>query len=49
MIGDRDVDMIAGKAAGTRNILIGDEEPGDIADWRFPTLFDAASFIVEKE
>lgn len=48
MIGDRDVDIMAGKSAGTKTILIGDEIT-DLADQTFPTLYDAASWIVEKE
>jgi D-glycero-D-manno-heptose 1,7-bisphosphate phosphatase len=48
MIGDRDVDILAGKAAGTKTILVGDEQT-DLADQRFPTLFDAVAWIIEKE
>jgi D-glycero-D-manno-heptose 1,7-bisphosphate phosphatase len=48
MIGDRDVDIFAGQAAGTKTILIGSEQ-SNLADWQFPTLFEAARFIVEKE
>jgi D-glycero-D-manno-heptose 1,7-bisphosphate phosphatase len=48
MIGDRDVDIFAGQAAGTRTILVGPDQ-SNIADWQFPTLYEAAKFIVEKE
>jgi D-glycero-D-manno-heptose 1,7-bisphosphate phosphatase len=48
MIGDRDVDILAGKAAGTKTILVGTEKT-DLADQRFPTLFDAVAWIIEKE
>ncbi|MBM6618121.1 D-glycero-alpha-D-manno-heptose-1,7-bisphosphate 7-phosphatase [Bacillus suaedaesalsae] len=46
MIGDRDVDILAGKAAGTKTILIG-KDPSVQADLQFPSLFEAASYIVE--
>jgi D-glycero-D-manno-heptose 1,7-bisphosphate phosphatase len=48
MIGDRDVDILAGKAAGTRTILVGNENT-DLADQRFENLYDAAVWITEKE
>lgn len=44
MVGDRDVDILAGKQAGTRTILIGDEE--GLADIHFPSLYEAAKWIV---
>ncbi|MGG3890908.1 D-glycero-alpha-D-manno-heptose-1,7-bisphosphate 7-phosphatase [Metabacillus fastidiosus] len=43
MIGDRDVDIIAGKKAGTKTILIGNEE--GVADYEFKTLFEAAKWL----
>lgn len=46
MIGDRDVDIMAGKQAGTKTILIGDEE--GLADFQFLSLFDAAEFITKE-
>ena len=44
MVGDRDVDILAGKQAGTKTILIGDEE--GLADHQFPSLFEAAKWII---
>ncbi|KAA0546644.1 HAD family hydrolase [Bacillus sp. BGMRC 2118] len=46
MIGDRDVDILAGKAAGTKTILIG-KDPSVQADHQFPSLWEAATYIVE--
>ncbi|WP_246938502.1 D-glycero-alpha-D-manno-heptose-1,7-bisphosphate 7-phosphatase [Bacillus pinisoli] len=48
MIGDRDVDILAGKAAGTKTIIVGDEK-ADMADFRFNDLYDAATWITKKE
>lgn len=47
MIGDRDVDMIAGKRAGVKTILVGEEDVPE-ADNHFPHLLDAARWIVEQ-
>ncbi|TDL80266.1 D-glycero-alpha-D-manno-heptose-1,7-bisphosphate 7-phosphatase [Peribacillus frigoritolerans] len=47
MIGDRDVDILAGKAACVKTILIGSEDHG--ADYRFDTLFEAAVWILKEE
>jgi D-glycero-D-manno-heptose 1,7-bisphosphate phosphatase len=47
MIGDRDVDIFAGKKAGTKTILIGDEE--GLADYRFSSLYEAAKWLVEEK
>jgi D-glycero-D-manno-heptose 1,7-bisphosphate phosphatase len=42
MVGDRDVDIIAGEKAGLRTILIGDEVPHHIKpDYRFGSLLEA--------
>jgi D-glycero-D-manno-heptose 1,7-bisphosphate phosphatase len=46
MVGDRDVDIIAGKQAGTKTILIGEEE--GLADYRFPSLYEAAKWLTTK-
>ncbi len=46
MVGDRDVDILAGKQAGTKTILIGHEK--GLADIEFPTLYDAAKWITEQ-
>lgn len=46
MVGDRDVDILAGKQAGTKTILIGDEL--GLADYQFPTLYDAAKWITAQ-
>ena len=44
MIGDRDVDIMAGKQAGAKTILIGDEE--GLANKHFPSLYEAAEWII---
>ncbi|WP_226668398.1 D-glycero-alpha-D-manno-heptose-1,7-bisphosphate 7-phosphatase [Metabacillus litoralis] len=46
MIGDRDVDIQAGKQAGTNTILIGDEK--ELADFQFRSLYEAAFWITQK-
>ncbi|MTH54312.1 HAD-IIIA family hydrolase [Bacillus mangrovi] len=46
MIGDREPDIAAGRSAGTAVILIGDQ-PG-LADAQFPSLWDAAEWIIAK-
>ncbi|MFY4776825.1 D-glycero-alpha-D-manno-heptose-1,7-bisphosphate 7-phosphatase [Metabacillus sp. RGM 3146] len=46
MIGDRETDIEAGKRAGTRTILIGDN-PG-IGDFQFSSLVHAAKWIVKE-
>ena len=46
MIGDRDSDMLAGKNAGCRTILVGDTISGSTAaDYRFSSLLEAVRFI----
>ncbi|MFY0759486.1 HAD family hydrolase [Metabacillus dongyingensis] len=47
MIGDRDVDILAGKSAGAKTILIGSADHG--ADYCFDTLLEAACWIIKKE
>lgn len=47
MIGDRDVDILAGKGAGTKTILIGSEDHG--ADKSFESLLSAAVWICSQE
>lgn len=47
MIGDRDVDILAGKKAGTKTVLVGDEQA--LADYHFPTLLDAAYWITSQD
>ncbi|MGM7720049.1 D-glycero-alpha-D-manno-heptose-1,7-bisphosphate 7-phosphatase [Metabacillus sp. Hm71] len=47
MIGDRDVDIMAGKQAGTKTIFIGEEE-GE-ADYQFPSLLEAAKWLTKAE
>ncbi|MCA1031241.1 HAD family hydrolase [Bacillus timonensis] len=49
MIGDRDVDIEAGKAAGVKTILVGNEEYDDIADYKFENLLEAAKWITSSE
>ncbi|MCV9886477.1 HAD family hydrolase [Metabacillus halosaccharovorans] len=46
MVGDRDVDILAGKQAGTKTILIGDKE--GLADARFPSLLVASQWILTQ-
>ncbi|MGD6793303.1 D-glycero-alpha-D-manno-heptose-1,7-bisphosphate 7-phosphatase [Metabacillus indicus] len=47
MIGDRDVDIMAGKRAGTKTILVGSSD--HCADMNFPSLLDAAKWIGEQQ
>ncbi|WP_223700595.1 D-glycero-alpha-D-manno-heptose-1,7-bisphosphate 7-phosphatase [Sutcliffiella deserti] len=47
MIGDREPDILAGKSAGTKTIFIGKET--NIADYTFPTLLDAAKWLVRQK
>ncbi|WP_243385480.1 D-glycero-alpha-D-manno-heptose-1,7-bisphosphate 7-phosphatase [Bacillus kexueae] len=47
MVGDRDVDILAGKKAGVVTILVGDETV-DHADYHFPSLLDAANWLVNN-
>lgn len=47
MIGDRDVDIEAGKAAGTRTVFIG--EAAGVGDYQFPSLLDAARWLVSQK
>jgi D-glycero-D-manno-heptose 1,7-bisphosphate phosphatase len=46
MVGDRDVDIIAGQKSGAKTVLIGDEHA--IADFYFPSLLDAANWIITR-
>ncbi|AZB42508.1 HAD family hydrolase [Bacillus sp. FJAT-42376] len=46
MIGDREADITAGKRAGVPTILIGEE--AGFADAQFPSLWEAAQWIVHK-
>lgn len=46
MVGDRDVDILAGKQAGTKTILIGNEE--GLADYQFPSLYMAAQWLTSS-
>ncbi|MGD6833580.1 D-glycero-alpha-D-manno-heptose-1,7-bisphosphate 7-phosphatase [Sutcliffiella halmapala] len=47
MIGDRAVDIEAGKAAGTRTVFIGDEV--GVGDYHFSSLLDAAQWLVNHK
>ncbi|MCA1319282.1 HAD family hydrolase [Bacillus tianshenii] len=47
MIGDREVDIEAGRAAETKNIFIGDK--ADIGDNYFPSLLNAAEWLVSQK
>lgn len=44
MVGDHDIDILAGKNAGTKTVFIGGEET--LADASFPDLFSAADWII---
>ncbi|MDX8365793.1 HAD family hydrolase [Cytobacillus sp. IB215665] len=46
MIGDRDVDIFAGKSAGTKTILVGNEEQLGLADMWFANLLLAVKWII---
>lgn len=46
MVGDRDMDLAAGKAAGTKTILIAsDETITEVPDYTFPDLLAASRFL----
>ncbi|WP_421378598.1 D-glycero-alpha-D-manno-heptose-1,7-bisphosphate 7-phosphatase [Bacillus salacetis] len=45
MIGDREPDIEAGKKAGCSTILIGDDDPENLADRHFPSLYEAAIYL----
>jgi D-glycero-D-manno-heptose 1,7-bisphosphate phosphatase len=47
MIGDRAVDIEAGKASGTRTVFIG--EKYGVADFHFGSLLDAAKWLVNHK
>ena len=54
VIGDRDIDVEAGKRAGCRTILLAGEDPPDntkepvtIADHVAPDLYQAAKWLLE--
>ncbi|WP_417897163.1 HAD family hydrolase [Bacillus haimaensis] len=47
MIGDRAVDIEAGKAAGTRTVFIGEEF--GVGDYRFASLLEAAQWLVNHK
>ncbi|MFD1735500.1 D-glycero-alpha-D-manno-heptose-1,7-bisphosphate 7-phosphatase [Bacillus salitolerans] len=47
MVGDREVDIMAGKGAGVKTIIVGKEKT-ELADYRFPSLYEAAVFITKR-
>ncbi len=47
MVGDREPDIIAGKEAGTRTILVGKREEEADADMYFPDLLSVANWLAE--
>jgi D-glycero-D-manno-heptose 1,7-bisphosphate phosphatase len=47
MVGDRETDALAGKAAGTQSILLG--ETSEAADWVAPDLAAAATWIIKMD
>jgi D-glycero-D-manno-heptose 1,7-bisphosphate phosphatase len=47
MIGDREADILAGKEAGARTILISSKDQGIDADMVFPDLLSAANWLAE--
>lgn len=48
MIGDREMDIEAGRSAGTTTILVGTAEEETAADYTAPDLLAAASLILEQ-
>lgn len=47
MVGDRDVDIEAGRAAAVRTIFIGEKEPAGLKpDFTFPSLYEAVSGLI---
>ncbi|MDX8360490.1 HAD family hydrolase [Cytobacillus sp. IB215316] len=48
MIGDRDVDIFAGKSAGTKTILVGNDEQLGLADMWFANLLLAVKWIIDE-
>lgn len=48
MIGDREVDVSAGIAAGTKTILVSEKEEDTQADMQFSTLLEAAEYILNN-
>lgn len=50
MIGDREADVIAGKNAGCRTVLLSDtSKSSDYADFCFKNLLEAVNFILEEK
>jgi len=47
MVGDRDVDIEAGKKVGMKTVLIGND-PSIMADIQFPSLIEATDWIVKE-
>jgi D-glycero-D-manno-heptose 1,7-bisphosphate phosphatase len=47
MVGDREVDIIAGKSAGVQTVIVGNEQT-NIADERFPSLYEAVEWILKR-
>ncbi|CDQ38143.1 MULTISPECIES: D-glycero-alpha-D-manno-heptose-1,7-bisphosphate 7-phosphatase [Virgibacillus] len=47
MVGDREVDVEAGKKAGVKTILVGNRQTTSKADWTFPNLLAAAVFLCD--
>ena len=49
MIGDRESDIKAGKAAGCKTVLIGTLPSFEKANYNFKNLSEAIDFILEKK
>ena len=48
MVGDREMDILAGQGAGTTTILVGDGEEETTADYAVADLAEAARLIIEQ-
>jgi D-glycero-D-manno-heptose 1,7-bisphosphate phosphatase len=49
MVGDREPDILAGKEAGVRTILVGDRNETEDADMFFPDLLAVANWLAEDK
>jgi D-glycero-D-manno-heptose 1,7-bisphosphate phosphatase len=47
MVGDREPDILAGKEAGVKTILVGDRNETEDADMFFPDLLSVANWLAE--
>lgn len=49
MVGDRTLDIEAGKQAGTKTVLIGHRVPDDVADFAFTNLYQFAQYLIKHK